>query len=217
MHQHKKQTIAEAIPQTKAEIEGYICQTANLINSPVTQTSCAYWEVYIYTRRHNSKGGSHKVTLLSLSSDKTFVVTDDSDEVLVRLDKPIPSGIFFRGSSKSVVNLNQNAYFTDKQNLFFNFRHDCTVDFLEAQNFYNSDFLGLRRNLTVVEKILVPDDRIFVWGTVEIYKNKKVIYPRLVSDHPRSLHLLSSSLYMLVGLLLVPAGLVFIYIYYTQF
>lgn len=81
------------------------------------------------------------------------------------------------------------------------------MDFLAAQNLDQYNPLGLLRNLTVVEKILVPGDQLFVWGEVIIYENQKALKPKLISDQSRASQMLLVMVFVIMGGIFLLVGL----------
>lgn len=202
-YEYQKHSISQVETDTKAEISGYICEDYDLMRSPVTGTYCAYWEVYVYTTKSRPKGGSRRVTLLSLSSNQPLIISDGSDEILVPLDQ-VPH---FLGILRlQLIEIARPAYFSDSQNLLFGFREQCTVEFLEKQNLNHHSILGMRRNLRVIEKVIVPRDKIFAWGTVEMWNDQKVLLPVLVSDQPRSSKMFLAMIKIFLSLVLISVG-----------
>jgi hypothetical protein len=213
---HKKQRIGNIKTGKKVFISGYIDQSNKLIKSPITHKSCAAWEAYAYTLSHtNSQRGSKKVILLYLSSDHSLILTDGVDKIKIFPEKTASFNMFFGSMVESGLQISKPPNFMDNQNVFSNFRDSRTLMFLAANNFEKLNYLGLRRTLTVVEKTLVPGDKLFVWGEVMSYENQTVINAKLISD-TMTWQIGSIILFLVMGLLFFIVGLgickqVFIY------
>ncbi|NET73957.1 MAG: hypothetical protein F6K62_24370 [Sphaerospermopsis sp. SIO1G2] len=174
--QHKKRRIGSINPGEKVLISGYVDHNPKLY-SPVTQRECAAWEIYVDTQ-----SGKSRKTLLHLYSNENIIMTDEFDiiSLIIGLDTPLKTSE--NELINSVVKISKKPSFQDNQNTFSKFRDQRTYDFLEEHNFEKINYLGLRHQLTIKEKTLVPGDKIFAWGEVIMDGNQKLLKSQLVSD-----------------------------------
>jgi hypothetical protein len=174
--QHKKQKIGKINPGDKVFISGYVDHNAKLY-SPITQQKCAAWEICVYAAR-----GKSRETLLHSSSNENITITDEIDSMSVIIALDTPFNIAGSRRVNSVLQISKKPSFRDNQTTFSKFRDQRTYDFLEEYNFEKVNYLGLRRQMTVIEKTLVTGDKIFVWGEVIMDGNQKVLKAKFASD-----------------------------------
>ncbi|TAE58539.1 MAG: hypothetical protein EAZ76_04295 [Nostocales cyanobacterium] len=204
---HKQQRIGEIKPGKKVFISGYIGQHKKLIKSPITNKPCAAWEVYVYTSSSTkSKVGYRKVILLYLSSDQSLTLTDRVNKIDIFPEKTSSFTMFLGRMLESVFQISKSPNFMDHQNFLSEFSDPQTLKFLRLNNFNQLNYLGLRRQLTVVEKILIPGDKLYVWGEAMRHENKTVINAKLISDTMKW-QILILIMLLFIGLIILVVGL----------
>ncbi|MGI0482330.1 hypothetical protein ACN4EE_16290 [Geminocystis sp. CENA526] len=159
LYQYPEKLISRLKKGDRAKIRAKISPHSQLILSPITNTQCAVWHIGLYSK--NTQPNLHKKFFQSQGIISIF---DRTGTIKVDLEQV-------------VIELLEHNYFNDYQYLLKPFKDERTKVFLEQ-------YLGkiVIKNLSVVEKILLPQDKIIVWGKLEIIDKQKILVASKISD-----------------------------------
>ncbi len=165
--------------------------------SPITHTSCAFWQVEIQ-RRTGGKTPRWK-TIYSRTSTQPFEVSDEASRIFVQ-----PEGAVL------ILNddLSQSSGLTkslDQQ----------TLDAVQGLGVDTTGFLGLQRTLRVAERWIKPGEDVFALGQIKIVDGRRQIAaldkgPLIIADRPEALLLRWLTARVALRLALIPMGYLFI-------
>lgn len=157
-----------------ARITGKISPHSQLRLSPITNTQCAVWHIGLY-----SKNTQPNLNKKFFQSQGIITIFDRTGKIQVNLEQVL-------------IELLEHNYFTDYQYLLKSFKDERTRVFVER-------YLGkmVIKNLCIVEKILLPQDKIIVWGKLEIIDKQKIFVASKIGD---------SVAYQIYGIILFTFG-----------
>ncbi|AFY69056.1 hypothetical protein Pse7367_0755 [Thalassoporum mexicanum PCC 7367] len=190
--------IYEATIGKNIALNGNISAESSL-NSPFTQADCLFWldSVVEVVRRGKS---TKTIVLHNQFSEQPFMLSDGSGHIEV-----IPDNVQLKGK----------PHFQSRQGAFRGFK-DERADRILADLDINPKMMMFRRAITVEERLLVPNQEIYVWGEVvnmpqlDDRHDRKLfrkLLPKLMSDRPKSAFYLEVAGFALLGLVFVLVGL----------
>ncbi|WP_017295598.1 hypothetical protein [Geminocystis herdmanii] len=178
LYKYPKRSISQLKKGYLARISGKLKQNNPLISSLITNTQCLLWQVQIYSI-HSTSTGTHSTIKKSFQSKDLITIVDRTGKINIEINH-------------SNIELFDHNYFNDHQNLIKSWSDDRTKVFLQ-QVFGKTT----QKNLSVTEKILFPQDKIVIWGKVEIINQQKIFVASKISD---------SLAYQIYGIILFTFG-----------
>lgn len=140
------------------------------ITSPISATACAFWQVEVMEKRSGSKGSSHWETIYEASSEEPFEIKDETGKLKIRSQK---ARLILHNDLKESSGL-------------FNSMDAHITEALLKMDIETKGFLGINRSLRVYERLLTPNEQIYVLAEIQENEGQTSfadrIAPLLISD-----------------------------------
>ena len=141
------------------------------ITSPISQTPCAFWQVEVKEKRSSgSKGGSSWSTIYKKSSEEPFEIKDETGKIKIRPQQ-----------AELILNID-----LEESSGLFSGMDSSTKEALQKMDIETKGFFGFEKSLKVYERLLTPDEQIYVLAEIRELDGQTSfadrVSPLLISD-----------------------------------